>query len=167
MAVMSESRLRTVAISYFPMFIAALSLLASIYNGYLNSKFVDLIQHNVGRVEYMRSCKEIIEAYFQVKVRLNSLQAAGERAAGSPAEQLDVANAVAKFAASGTHLANLRDETVRRRYTELSRELEKLAGEARRLPAAELARRLEAADRLFGEMNDDCVRSAKRYPFEP
>jgi hypothetical protein len=162
LAATSESNLRIVAVSYFPMFIATLSLLASIYNGYLNSKFVDLIQHNVGRVEYMRSCKEIIEAYFQVKVRLNALQTAGERT--GPADQLDVANAVAKFAALGTYLANLRDEAIRRRYTELSRELEKLAGEARRLPAADLARRLEAADRLFGEMNDDCVKSAKTFP---
>jgi hypothetical protein len=33
------------------------------------------------------------------------------------------------------------------------------------MPADELARRLEASDRLFGEMNDDCVRSAKTFPF--
>ncbi len=36
-----EARIRAVIISYFPMFIATLSLVTSIYNGYLNNKFVD------------------------------------------------------------------------------------------------------------------------------
>ena len=44
-----ETRIRTILISYFPMFIATLSLVTSIYNGYLNNLFVDLIQRNVGR----------------------------------------------------------------------------------------------------------------------
>ena len=52
------------------MFIATLSLLTSIYNGYLNSRFVDFIQRNAGRTEYLRTCKEIIDAYFQIKVRM-------------------------------------------------------------------------------------------------
>ena len=64
-----EGRLRTVLISYFPMFIATLSLVTSIYNGYLNNLFVDLIQRNLGRAEYMRTCKDVIDAYFQVKFR--------------------------------------------------------------------------------------------------
>jgi len=49
-----ESRFRTAAITYFPMFIATLSLITSIYNGYLNNKFVDLIQRNFGRAEYSK-----------------------------------------------------------------------------------------------------------------
>ena len=40
-----ETRVRTAIVVYFPMFIAALSLFTSIYNGYLNSRFVDFIQH--------------------------------------------------------------------------------------------------------------------------
>ena len=50
---------------YFPMFIATLSLCTSIFNGYLNSKFLDFIQRNTGRVEYLRTCKEIIDAYLR------------------------------------------------------------------------------------------------------
>ena len=46
-----EARIRAAVVSYFPMFIATLSLLTSVYNGYLNSKFVDIIQRNVGRTE--------------------------------------------------------------------------------------------------------------------
>ena len=43
-----ENRLRTAVITYFPMFIATLSLVTSIYNGYLNGRFVDLIERNSG-----------------------------------------------------------------------------------------------------------------------
>ena len=64
-----QDKIKTALVTYFPMFIATLSLIAAIYNGYLNGKFVDLIQRNLGRTEYMRTCKEIIDAYFQVKFR--------------------------------------------------------------------------------------------------
>jgi hypothetical protein len=163
-AAVPETKLHTILVAYFPMLIATLSLLASIYNGYLNSRFVDLIQLNVGRTEYMRTCKEIIEAYFTVKVRLGALNALGDRAAGTSVEQLEAASAVAKFAALGTYLANLRDETIRVRYTELSWDVEKLAREARLLSADELAKRLESTDIRFNAMNDDCVKSAKAMP---
>jgi len=158
----SESKVRAVLLGYFPMFIATLSLITSIYNGYLNSKFVDFAQRNVGRVEYMRTCKEIIDAYFQVKVRLSALSAAGERTTGP--EQVDAANGVAKFAALGTYLANLRNETIRARYTELSAELDRLARDGRRLSSQDLERRFLETDRRFGEMNEDCVKSAKEMP---
>jgi len=163
MADVTESRIRAFLLSYFPMFIATLSLLTSIYNGYLNNKFVDLVKNNVGRVEYMRSCRDIIDAYFQVKVRLGALNAVGDKP-GTPAEQTEAATAVAKFAALGTYLANLRDEAIRVRYTQLSRELEKVLADARRIPPDELTRRLNAIEPLFAEMNDDCVRSAKAMP---
>ena len=64
-----QSTMQVVVTTYFPMFIAALSLCTSIYNGYLNNKFVDLIQNNTARVETLRTCKEVIEAYFQVKFK--------------------------------------------------------------------------------------------------
>jgi len=161
MAETSETRTRALLLTYFPMFIATLSLVTSIYNGYLNSKFVDLVKDNVGRVEYMKSCREIIEAYFQVKVRLAALNAAGDKAG---AEQIEATTAVAKFMALGTYLANLRDETIRVRYTRLSQELEKVLADARRISPDELTRRLNAIEPLFAEMNDDCVKSAKAMP---
>jgi len=155
-----EARIRAVIISYFPMFIATLSLVTSIYNGYLNNKFVDIVQNNVTRVEYMKTCKEIIDAYFQVKFRAGLLAASAERGA-SATEQAEAANAVTKFAALGTYLANLRNNEVRGRYTELSQALQKAVLAARQAPSAGIDRLFEPADRIFGEMNDDCVRSAK------
>jgi hypothetical protein len=162
-----ESKLRAVLISYFPMFIATLSLVTSIYNGYLNNKFVDIIQRNLGRAEYMRTCKEIIDAYFQVKFKAGLVSASGERQrAGTPspsaaAEQVDAAAAVNKFAALGTYLANLRDEAIRARYTELTRALELAVAEASRTPPAGLGKLFEPADAIFAELNNDCVKSAK------
>jgi hypothetical protein len=73
-----EGKLRIVLITFFPMLIATLSLVTSIFNGYLNNRFVDLIQRNFGRAEYMRTCKETIDAYFQVKFKAGLVSANGE-----------------------------------------------------------------------------------------
>jgi hypothetical protein len=163
-----ETKIRSVVFAYFPMFIAALSLITSIFNGYLNNKFVDLIQRNLGRAEYMRTCKEIIDAYFQVKFRTALVSASGEReragaapAANAMAEQNDAGAAVNRFAALGTYLANLRDDATRARYTELTRALEKALAAARGTSSADQGKLFEAADTIFAEMNNDCVRSAK------
>jgi hypothetical protein len=162
-----EVRVRMAVIAYFPMFIATLSLVTSIFNGYLNNKFVDLIQRNFGRAEYMRTCKETIDAYFQVKFKAGLVSASGERErAGTPnpnaaAEQIDAAAAVNKFAAIGTYLANLRDDAVRARYTELTHALERAVTEARRTPPADVGKLFELADNIFSELNSDCVKSAK------
>ena len=156
----TESRLRTITLAYFPMFIATLSLVTSIYNGYLNSRFVDFIQRNAGRTEYLRTCKEIIDAYFQIKVRVGAINGPGDKTIA----RSEAANAVAKFGALGTYLANLRDEPTRQRYSQLTFDLEKLTADAGSLTASELAKRYEVPDREFYEMNSDCIKSAKELP---
>jgi len=158
----AESRLRSSLVVYFPMLIAVLSLVTSIYNGYLNNKFVGIIQGNLSRGEYLRTCKEIIDGYFQVKFK-TGLIAGNQTAAPSP-QQVEAANAATHFAALGTYLANLRDDPKRERYTDLSRQLEKIVAQAPRTPPGEVDKLFESADRLFAEMNDDCVRSAKAAP---
>ena len=115
----TEPKLRAAIIVYFPMFIAALSLITSIYNGYLNNRFVTLIQGNVGRIEYLKTCRDIIDVYFQVKFRAGLIRPGADGAAMSP-EQADAMSAVNKFGALGTYLANLRNEEIRREYTELT-----------------------------------------------
>lgn len=157
---------KSLVVTFFPMAIAVLSLVTSIYNGWLNNKFVGIIQGNVGRVEYMRTCKEIIDAYFLVKVRVGLLT---DAAHGAPAgvdlgrERTEAEVAVAKLAALGTYLANLRDEAIRARYTELSRRLEALVRE-RGGGQGDAATRFQTADTIFAELNADCVRSAKDMP---
>jgi hypothetical protein len=163
LAPVRDSKLRTAVLAYFPMFIATLSLLTSIYNGYLNNKFVSIIQANISRAEYMRTCKDVIDSYFQVKFRASLLNGTGGRGdnAGAPTEQIDAANTVNHFAALATFLANLRDEQTRVTYTHLSQELEKIVQTAGRVSPAELEKMFGPADRLFDTMNNDCVRSAK------
>ena len=161
-----ESRTRTLLMIYFPMFIATLSLFTSIFNGYLNLQFVDFIQRNTGRVEYMRTCKEIIDAYFQVKFRAGVINSNAARGGGVEArsmsnDDIDGANAVNKFSALGTYLANLRDEAIRKQYTELAHELQKIMSIAKRTPPAEFGALFVTADQMFTGLNDDCVKSAK------
>ena len=109
----------------------------------------------------MRTCKEIIDAYFQVKFRAGIVANGGSAA---PTAQIDGANAVAKFAALGTYLANLRDDAIRQRYSALSDQLAKVVGEARNIPAGQLDKAFAPADRIFSDLNDDCIKSAKATP---
>jgi hypothetical protein len=144
------------------MFIATLSLVTSIYNGYLNNRFLDFMQRNTGRTEYLRTCKEIIDAYFQIKMRVEAISAAGP-AAGASA-QSEAAFAVGKFGALGTYLANLRDETMRAQYTQVTVLLDAIAKDAAKLSSQDLNRRYDEADREFAKMNTDCIKSAKDLP---
>ncbi len=88
-----QDKIKTILVTFFPMFIATLSLVTAIYNGYLNGKFVDIIQRNVGRTEYMRTCKETIDAYFQVKFRAGVVAQSGgvpSAAGAAPPSAADV-----------------------------------------------------------------------------
>jgi hypothetical protein len=165
---LARSKTQLVLVTYFPMFIATLSLCTSIYNGYLNSRFIDLIQHNTARVEALHTCKEIIDAYFQIKFRIEVLSGNAEGAAAGSATtptpsaaRIEATNAITKFAALGTYLANLRDDATRERYTALTDELAKIAAQAPRTSRGTGAKLFETADRLFATMNDDCVKTAK------
>ena len=159
-----ESTIRAVLLGYFPMFIATLSLVTAIFNGYLNSRFVDLIQRNLGRGEYLRTCKEILEAHAQVGFRAKILSQIGERArTGSPvdlpAARNEADSAFIKYVSLATYLANLQPDA-RERYTHLSVELEKILNDAPQLTLGDLNKRVEQTDQMFTGMNDDCVKMA-------
>jgi hypothetical protein len=59
-------------------------------------------------------------------------------------------------------LANLRDEPTRQQYTRLSLELDKAVREAAKTSPTELNKLFEPADRLFSDMNNDCVKTAQQ-----
>jgi hypothetical protein len=157
-----EVTIRTAIITYFPMLIAVLSLVTSIFNGYLNNKFVNFIQRNLSRTEYLHTCKDIIDAYFQVKFRVGLVRDNALVPAPTGSAQIDAVNAVSKFGALGTYLANLRDEPARERYTQITRELEPIVRDAGKSPTPDLDKLFEPADRMFAEMNSDCVKTAKQ-----
>ncbi len=160
-----ETRVRTAIVVYFPMFIAALSLVTSIYNGYLNSRFVDFIQHNLARAESMRTCKEILEAHAEVQFKAKLLSQVGERSRKGEAVDMTAArnnadSAFIKYVSLATYLANLHPDA-RERYTHLSAELDKILDEAPKLSMADLHKRFDRTDPMFVAMNNDCVRMAK------
>src|SRR3954464_14073096 len=160
-----ESRVRTAVITYFPMFIAALSLVTAMYNGYLNSKFLDFIQRNVSHAESLRTCKEILEAHAQVQFRAKVLSQTGERARKGEAADLAAARneadtAFIKYVSLATYLANLHPDA-RERYTQLSAVLENILDEAARIGPGDLSKRFEKTDPMFARMNDDCVGMAR------
>jgi hypothetical protein len=157
-----ESKVRTAVIVYFPMFIAALSLVTSMYNGYLNNKFVEFIQGNLGRAESLRTCKDILETHAQVQFRAKILSQIGERARQGNTVDLtaarnDADSALIKYVSLATYLANLHP-VARERYTRLSVELENILNEASQLAPDDLNKRFEKTDPMFTAMNDDCVR---------
>jgi hypothetical protein len=159
-----ESRVRTAIVVYFPMFIAALSLITSMYNGYLNNKFIDFIQHNLSRSESLRTCKEILEARAEVQFKAKILsQASGQArqggAANLSAARNDAEAALIKYISLATYLANLHPDA-RERYTNLSAEMEKIVGDASQLAPGDVTGRFEKTNQMFTAMNDDCVRMA-------
>lgn len=152
-------------LAYVSFFVAALSLATSMYQGYLNTRFVDIVQSNVARGETARVCKDLIDAFFQIKFTATVLAStvAREKDANAPAvisASAAAQNAVSRFSAYGTYLANFQGEKKREEYTVLSRELERIVGTAQQMPPTDAAKLFEKADGLFGGMNDDCVRSA-------
>lgn len=151
--------------AYVSFFVAALSLVTSMYQGYLNTRFVELIQSGVARAETARICKDLIDAFFQIKFRTEGLVAALEReknpnSPGVVSASADARSAVSRFGAYGTYLANFQGEKKRYEYTMLSRELARIVESAHKLPAAEPSALFGKADEMFGVMNADCVRSA-------
>lgn len=151
--------------AYISFFVAALSLVASMYQGYLNTRYVELIQTSVARAETARTCKDLIDAYFQIKFKTATLAVTAEREKGGNtaaviAAENDAANSASRFAALGTYLANFQGEMKRAQYTALSQELNRLVTVARTAGAGVVDKQFDKADALFTEMNDDCVRSA-------
>ena len=74
---------------------------------------------------------------------------------------MDGASAVNKFAALGTYLANLRDDVVRKQYTDLTEELGRIMIKAKRTPPSDFSGLFAVAEPMFSKLNDDCVKSAK------
>jgi len=158
---------RAALVTYFPMFIAVLSLCLSIYQGFLFHRSIDLMERNVARGEYIRTCREIIETYFAVKQKVGVLMPTPDRSniAGASRvtenNRLDAQAAIAKFGGLGTYLANFQDPETRARYTELTRSLTAIMENARNTPLPDIDKLFEPADRIFASMNDDCVKLAR------
>jgi hypothetical protein len=162
-----KTSLNTAFTTYLPIAIALFSLGLSVYQGILFRESIDIMQRNVARGEYARTCREIIETYFQIKPRIGALMQTADRGnvAGasrvSEASRLDAQAAIAKFGGLGTYLANFQDAGTRARYTELTKLLSGIYDNARNTPVTDIDRVFAPADRLFSQMNDDCARLSR------
>lgn len=166
--------LRDALLTYFPMTIAVLSIVLSIYQGYLfhqslklSGESIDVMQRNVARGEFVRACRDIIETYFQVKQKVSVLMPAADRSNVVGASRVTEANrleaqaAVARFGGLGIYLANFQDDATRARYTQLTKTLTDVMDSARSTQLSDIDKLFSPADRLFGQMNDDCVRLSR------
>jgi HEPN domain-containing protein len=165
---MSTSTNRSTLVALFSVLLAIISVCAAVYQNYIQTKYVDAVQRNVTRNEYIRACRDVIETYFQVKLKVGLIAAAAARgemagATGSMFE-IEAVNAVARFGGIGTYLANFQDEDIRFRYTQLTRELTRIVTTARSAPAGNADALFAEADRLFAQMNEECVKTARAAP---
>ncbi|MGZ3409926.1 MAG: hypothetical protein ACXWJW_12015 [Xanthobacteraceae bacterium] len=173
-AKLKSQPVRDALVTYFPMAIAVLSLVLSIYQGYLfheslalSNQSIDVMQRNVARGEFSRACRDVIETYFQVKQKVSVLMPAADRSnvAGASrvteASRLEAQGAIAKFGGLGTYLANFQDAATRTRYTELTRTLTGIMESARTTPLPDIDKLFQPADKLFGQMNEDCARLSR------
>jgi hypothetical protein len=165
---------RSAVLALLSIFLAMMSVGAAVYQNYIYTRQlniftrqVEILQRNVSRGEFIRSCKEVIDAYFQVKLKVGVIAraAARERTANAAMAdtmmELEAATSVSRVGALGTYLANFQDEDTRYQYTQLTLTLEKILVTARATPPGEVDKLFEPADALFSKMNDDCVRLAK------
>jgi hypothetical protein len=142
-----------------PLGIAVLSLVSSIYQSWNYSRNIESAQRNILRAESLRTCRDIIDVFFQF--RLKSEEASMMREAGNPMLQAELKAIVYKFGGFGTFLANFQDEAARKRYTELTWEMLFIAENATKLPKDDFAKRFAKIDESFGKLNEDCVKAAQ------
>jgi hypothetical protein len=154
----------TSRLTYLSLAVATLAMVSSFFQSYNYSRNLEVVQRNVIRGEYLRTCRDIIDAYFQIKMRTYAMHEAAGAAGAEPAAPLaqrEVEASVFRFGALGTFLANFRDDAVRERYTQLSWKLLAIARETFKQPREAFDRAYGEADTLFGEMNEDCARTAR------
>jgi hypothetical protein len=160
------SQTRRSWLMWFPLGIAALSLVSSIFQSVNYSRQIESAQRNVLRVENLKTCKEVIEVFFQFRLKAEEANrlAVVLRETGKSADDataIELKSRVYKFGALSTFLANFRDEDTRYRYTQLSWELLSVGEKASKVSADEFTRIFNALDKSFDAFNQDCVKSAQ------
>jgi hypothetical protein len=142
-----------------PLVIATLTLVSSFFQSVNYARNIDSAQRNVLRAEALKTCRDIIDVFFQF--RLKAEEANARRDAMGAMVPAEMRALVYRFGAYGTFLANFQDEAARVRYTELTWELNAIAEKAAALPADEFGKRFAVADERFGRLNEDCVKAAQ------
>ena len=138
--------------------VALCSVLSSAYQSWNYSRSIDSVQRNVLRTENLRTCRDIIDVFFQFRLKAEE---ANSKSADAPGEN-DLKGLVYHFGALSTFLANFRDEDIRSIYARLSWDMLRMAREARTLSPDEFTKLFASIDETFSALNDDCAKSAQR-----
>jgi hypothetical protein len=158
---------RPALLALLSLLVALVTVSAALYQNYIYTKQLEAIQRNVVRSEFIRACRDVIEAYFQTKLRVGLILGQGSATGGGPVKgqhEIEAANAVSRLGAIGTYLANFQNEDIRFRYTMLTRELSRIVLAASHSSETDVDKLFAKADELFTGMNDDCVKLAKAVP---
>ena len=150
---------RRFTLTHLSMVIGLASFGAAMFQGYINSRNLEVVQRDIARREHIRACKEVIEVFFEAKLRVGRL--ADQAKSGAPADAFDAALIVSRFGAIGTYLANFQGEDARYQYTLLTWELQRLVEVAKAGGASPDNAFFKTADEKFAIMNADCVRSSQ------
>jgi hypothetical protein len=135
--------------------IAVLSLVSSGYQSWNYSRNIEAIQRNVLRAENLRTCRDIIDVFFQFRLKADETNM-------MRTNSMELKPLVYKFGALSTHLANFREDAVRERYSKLNWEMLALADGAAAATPADYRARFDAIDADFAKLNDDCSKAAHR-----
>ncbi len=147
------------SLTHVSLCVAALSFGAAMFQGYVNSRNLEIVQRDIGRREHIRACREAIEGFFDVKLRIARMIELARP--GAAPDAFDANMAVSRFGAIGTYLANFQGEDARYDYTLLTRELQRLVDAAKAGGVAADDSFFKAANGMFDKMNSDCVRSSR------
>jgi hypothetical protein len=160
------SKERPQLLALMSLLLALMTVSAAFYQNYIYTRQLEAVQRNVTRGEFIRTCRDVIEAYFQVKLRVSLMVVSRGTSASQQSNSIamEAANAVSRLGALGTYLANFQDEGVRYRYTMLTRELTQIVMTAQQDAQHSADALFVKADELFTGMNDDCTRLAKAVP---
>jgi hypothetical protein len=142
-----------------PLLIAVLTLCASMFQSWNYARNIESAQRNILRSESLRTCRDIIDAFFQFRLKAEEANAMRQSAPAMAGPEMKAI--VYKFGAYGTFLANFQGEAARKLYTELSWDLLAIADGAVKLSPEDFAKRFAAADEKFGKLNEDCVKAAQ------
>jgi hypothetical protein len=142
-----------------PLVITALTLVSSFFQSVNYHRNIESAQRNILRAEALKTCRDIIDVFFQFRLRAEEANMKRDAAGAMAAPEMKAL--VYRFGAYGTFLANFQDEATRLRYTELSWELNAIASSAAMLPPEEFGKRFAAVDERFGKLNEDCVKAAQ------
>lgn len=99
--------------------IASLSMASSISQSYNYRRNIESVQQNVLRAENLKSCREIIEVFFDFRLKAEEANAM-PAGTDSTVMRRELKSLVYRFGALGTFLANFTPQELRERYAKLS-----------------------------------------------